>query len=122
MPFLENIKLKKMMIDTIYALFGVFLAGNILQSVFRVDYKRENEIFLKPHDLDYLDFRYNVYATIFWTTIVTSILYYYYHPLPYYLTFKGKYSSFGYHSVIILFTLYLGACFNYYFYKIFFRD
>ena len=111
-----------MMIDTIYALLGVFLAGNILQSVIRVEAKREDVVFLKPYQIDYLDFRYSVYLTLFWVCIVISTLYYYYYPLPYYLTFKGKYSNFGYHTIIVFFTLYMGAYFNYYFCKIFFRD
>jgi hypothetical protein len=111
-----------MMIDTIYALFGVFLAGNVLQAVFRVDAKREEGIFFKPHDLDYLDFRHSIYVTLFWATIIISTLYYYYHPLPYYLNFKGKYSNFGYHTIVVIFSMYLGASFNYYLYKIFFRD
>jgi hypothetical protein len=111
-----------MMIDTIYALLGVFLAGNVLQAVFRVDAKREEGIFFKPHDLDYLDFRHSVYVTLFWASIITSSLYYYYHPLPYYLNFKAKYSTFAYHTIVIMFSMYVGASFNYYFYKIFFRD
>ena len=110
------------MINTIYALLGVFLAGNILQAVFRVDAKREAVIFFRNSELDYLDFRHSVYVTLFWATIITSTLYYYYHPLPYYLNFKGKYSTFGYHTVVVIFAMYLGASFNYYFYRIFFKD
>lgn len=111
-----------MMIDTIYALLGVFLAGNILQAVFRVDAKRQERIFFQPHEMDYMDFRHSIYVTLFWAVITISTLYYYYHPLPYYLSFKGKYSNFGYHTIVVIFTLYIGASFNYYFSKIFFRD
>lgn len=108
-------------IDTIYALIGVFIGGNILQAIFRVDAKRQ-DITLEPHDLDYLDFRHSVYMVVFWVVVATSCLYYHSYPMPYYLKFKGDYSIYGYHTLIVMFMIYLGAWFNYRVYRIFFRE
>jgi len=109
------------MINTFYALIGLFVGGNFLQISFRLEHQmnKENIVWLKER----LSHFHALFTVLFWATSCLSSIYYYFNPMPYYLTFAGTpLSHFAYHVTIVCFSLYLGASFNYYLRRIFFKD
>jgi hypothetical protein len=107
------------MINTFYALIGFFVGGNLLQMVFTLDHKiAEEKIDIIKDRLQH----FHALATVlFWAVTLGVSIFYYYYPLPYYLTFVGTpLSHLAYHFTIVCFTLYIGASFNYYVRRIFF--
>jgi len=109
------------MINTFYALIGFFVGGNLLQIIFTLDHKI-NEETLEPIR-ERLQHFHALVTVLFWAVTLGDSIFYYYHPLPYYLTFVGTpLSHFAYHVTIVSFSLYVGASFSYYVRRIFFKD
>lgn len=109
------------MINTFYALIGLFVAGNLLQMIFTLDHKIGEET--NEYIRERLQHSHALVTVFFWAVASASSIYYYFHPLPYYLTFVGTpLSHFAYHVTIVSFGLYVGASFSYYVRRIFFKD
>jgi uncharacterized membrane protein len=109
------------MINTFYALIGLFVGGNLLQVSFKLDYKIDEE--RNEYIRERLHHFHALVTVLFWTTTLANSIFYYFNPLPYYLTFVGTpLSHFAYHVTIVCFSIYIGASFNYYVRKIFFKD
>jgi hypothetical protein len=109
------------MINTFYALIGFFVGGNLLQMIFTLDHKINEE------NIESIRDRWQHYhaliTVLFWAIILCNSIFYYNYPLPYYLTFVGTpLSHLAYHVTIVCFTLYIGASFSYYVRRIFFKD
>jgi hypothetical protein len=109
------------MINTFYALIGFFVGGNLLQMIFTLDHKINEE------KIDFIRERlqhfHALFTVLFWAVTLGDSIFYYYNPLPYYLTFVGTpLSHLAYHVTIVAFSLYLGASFTYYVRRIFFKD
>ena len=109
------------MINTFYALIGFFVGGNLLQMIFTLDHKigeETNESFRER-----LQHFHALVTVLFWAITIADSIFYYYYPLPYYLTFVGTpLSHFAYHVTIVSFSVYIGASFIYYVRRIFFKD
>lgn len=109
------------MINTFYALIGLFVGGNLLQVSFKLDHKIGEE--KNEYVRERLQHYHALVSVLFWAITIGNSIYYYFNPLPYYLTFEGTpLSHFAYHVTIVSFCIYVGASFNYYVRRIFFKD